>query len=305
MGLTFTATTHHVPYPAINVKSNSLPSPFNVCIVGASRDIGANIAYSFATAGAMAIGICAPQAEIDVSPIPSKLRELNDSTRLIYLPCDVTIPSEVEAFASKMEDALGYIDVLVYNAGYFGPWETRTASTPHDFSTAMDVNCKGLYLAAHFMLPLLKRSPRAGGGAVISICSIGMHSTGGPGANTAYGISKLVQCRFIEMLAATEPEIFTAAVHPGNVKTEMGKVTPKYIYDGTIFCPHSKDLTLMLTVALPDDPSLCGSFIVWLIKKRRMWLSGRYLSSNWDVDELASKEAEIVHENKLKMRMVW
>lgn len=36
-----------------------------------------------------------------------------------------------------------------------------------------------------------------------------------------------------------------------------------------------------------------------------MWLSGRYLSSNWDVDELASKEAQIVQENKLKMRMVW
>ncbi|KAI6084942.1 hypothetical protein F4821DRAFT_164413 [Hypoxylon rubiginosum] len=286
-GQRFTATTHHVPYSAINVKPNSLPSPFNVCIIGASRDIGAHIAYSFATAGATAIGICAPQAEIDVSPIPSKLRELNDSTRLIYLPCDVTIPSEVEAFASKIQETLGHIDILVYNAGYFGPWETRTASTPNDFSTAMDVNCKGLYLSTHFMLPLLKRGLR-GDGAVISICSIGMHSTGGPGANTAYGISKLAQCRFIEMLAATEPTIFTAAIHPGNVKTEMGKVTPKEIFD-----------------ALPDDPSLCGCFIVWLIKERRMWLSGRYLSSNWDVDELASKEAQIVQENKLKMRMVW
>ncbi|KAI4861346.1 hypothetical protein F4820DRAFT_452038 [Hypoxylon rubiginosum] len=288
MGSRFTATTHHAPYSAISVEQGSLPSPFNVCIIGASRDIGANIAYSFATAGATAIGICAPQAEIDVSPIPSKLRELNDSTRLIYLPCDVTIPSEVEAFASKIQEALGHIDVLVYNAGYFGPWETRTASTPNDFSTAMDVNCKGLYLSTHFMLPLLKRGPRAGGGAVISICSIGMHSTGGPGANTAYGISKLAQCRFIEMLAATEPDTFTAAIHPGNVKTEMGKVTPKEIFD-----------------VLPDDPSLCGSFIVWLIKERRMWLSGRYLSSNWDVDELASKEAQIVQENKLKIRMVW
>lgn len=241
MGVGFTTTTHHAPYSAISVKPDSLPSPFHVCIIGASRDIGANIAYSFATAGATAIGICAPQAEIDVSPIPSKLRELNGSTRLIYLPCDVTIPSEVEAFASKIQEALGHVDVLVYNAGYFGPWETRTASTPHDFSTAMDVNCKGLYLSAHFMLPLLKRGPRANGGTVISICSVGMHSKGGPGANTAYGISKLAQCRFIEMLAATEPDIFTAAIHPGNVKTGMGQVIPKEMFDGMtlyLICVH-------------------------------------------------------------------
>lgn len=232
MGLTFTTTTHHAPYPAIEPKPGSLPSPFNVCIVGASRDIGASIAYSFATAGATAIGICAPQVEIDVSPIPSKLKELNASTRLIYLPCDVTVSSDVEAFASRIQDALGHIDVLVYNASYFGPWETRTASTPHDFSNALDVNCKGLYLTTHFMLPLLKKSPHGGKGAVVSICSIGMHATGGPGTNTAYGISKLAQCRFIEMLAATEPDTFTAAVHPGNVKTEMGKVAPKELFDG-------------------------------------------------------------------------
>ncbi|KAI0179445.1 hypothetical protein GGR52DRAFT_307212 [Hypoxylon sp. FL1284] len=287
-GVTFTPTTHHAPYPAISVKPDTLPSSFNVCILGASRDIGANIAYSFAAAGAAAIGICAPQSEIDVSPIPSKVRDINGSTRLIYLPCDVTVASEVEAFASKMREALGHIDVLVYNAGYFGPWETRTESTPHDFATALDVNCKGLYLAAHYMLPLLKCGPRPGRGSVLSICSIGMHSTGGPGANTAYGISKLAQYRFIEMLAATEPDIFTAAIHPGNVKTEMGKVIPKGMYD-----------------VLPDDPKLCGSFIIWLVKERRMWLSGRYVSSNWDVDELSSKEAQIVEENKLKMRMVW
>lgn len=61
----------------------------------------------------------------------------------------------------------------------------------------------------------------------------------------------------------------------------------------------------MMRLALPDDQGLCGSFIVWLVRERRMWLSGRYLSSNWDVDELASKQTEISEKDKLKMRMVW
>ncbi|OTB04121.1 hypothetical protein M426DRAFT_59272 [Hypoxylon sp. CI-4A] len=287
MGVNFTQNIYHAPYDVIKIKPGSLPSSFNVCIVGASRDIGANIAYSFAIAGAAAIGICAPQPEIDVSPIPSKLKELNPSTRLVFLPCDVTIPSEVETFTSKIGQELGHVDVLVYNAGYFGPWETRTPSTPHDFKTAMDVNCTGLYLATHFMLPLLKKGPN-GPGAVVSINSIGMHATGGPGTSTAYGIGKLAQYRFIEMLSATEPDIFTAAVHPGNVKTHMGKDIPKQLFD-----------------SLPDDPKLCGSFIVWLVKQRKMWLSGRYLSSNWDVVELVARADEIVQKDKLQMRMVW
>ncbi|TRX98018.1 hypothetical protein FHL15_001228 [Xylaria flabelliformis] len=285
-GVNFTSVTHHSTYDNIKPEPESLPRPFHVCILGASRDIGAHIAYSFAKAGATSIAICAPQAEIDVSPIPAGLQKLNPTLRFLYLPCDLTVPSEVEKFASNVRDALGHLDVLVYNAGYFGPWETRTASTPHDFSAAIDVNCKGIYLATHFMLPMLKKQPKYLP-AIISVCSIGMHATGGPGTNTAYGISKLAQCRFIEMLAATEPDIFTAAVHPGNVKTEMGRGIPRTIFN-----------------SLPDDVGLCGDFIVWLVKERRMWLSGRYLSSNWDVDELISKRDEIVQQDKLKMRMV-
>jgi NAD(P)-dependent dehydrogenase (short-subunit alcohol dehydrogenase family) len=230
-GANFTRAIHHTTYAALELVPGSLPSQFHACILGASRDIGANIAYSFAQAGAAAIAICAPQAEIDVSPIPARLRELNPSVRLIYLPCDLTVSSEVERYTSQIAYVLGHLDALVYNAGYFGPWETRTASTPFDFSLALDVNCKGLYLATHFMLPLLKRCPGRGG-SVISICSVGMHATGGPGTNTAYGISKLAQYRFLEMLAATEPDIFTAAVHPGNVKTEMGRHIPPELYNG-------------------------------------------------------------------------
>ncbi|KAI0113593.1 hypothetical protein GGR51DRAFT_506030 [Nemania sp. FL0031] len=286
-GVNFTSVVHHSTYDSIKPEPGSLIPPFHVCILGASRDIGANIVYSFARAGATSIAICAPQAEIDVSPIPAHLQKLNPTIHLLYLPCDLTAPLEVEKFASKVGDDFGHLDVLIYNAGYFGPWDTRTASTPHDFSTAMDVNCKGLYLATHFMLPLLKRRPEHLP-AVISVCSIGMHATGGPGTNTAYGISKLAQCRFIEMLAATEPDIFTAAVHPGNVRTEMGRGIPQNIFD-----------------SLPDDVDLCGDFIVWLVKVRRMWLSGRYLSSNWDVDELLSKRDDIFEQNKLKIRMVF
>lgn len=43
---------------------------------------------------------------------------------------------------------------------------------------------------------------------------------------------------------------------------------------------------------------------MWLTKGGRTWLNGRYLSANWDVDELEAKKDEIIEGNKLKMRMV-
>jgi len=43
---------------------------------------------------------------------------------------------------------------------------------------------------------------------------------------------------------------------------------------------------------------------VWLVKEPRPWLSGRYVASNWDVDELTAKKDEIVEGDKLKFCMV-
>lgn len=53
-----------------------------------------------------------------------------------------------------------------------------------------------------------------------------------------------------------------------------------------------------------DSPGLCGAFLVWLVRERRDWLSGRYLSANWDVEELEGKREAIVKSDQLKRRMV-
>jgi hypothetical protein len=52
-----------------------------------------------------------------------------------------------------------------------------------------------------------------------------------------------------------------------------------------------------------DDEDLAGAFCVWLSREKRGWLSGRYVSCNWDVGELEAKKEEIVQGELLKMRM--
>lgn len=54
---------------------------------------------------------------------------------------------------------------------------------------------------------------------------------------------------------------------------------------------------------LNDDVGLCGGFLTWLTKEKRQWLSGRYVSVNWDVEELEKRKNEIVGKDLLVMRM--
>jgi len=58
------------------------------------------------------------------------------------------------------------------------------------------------------------------------------------------------------------------------------------------------------SIVLNDDVGLCGGFLVWLTKQKREYLSGRYVSVNWDVDELETRKEEIVKDDKLHFRMV-
>ena len=55
---------------------------------------------------------------------------------------------------------------------------------------------------------------------------------------------------------------------------------------------------------LADDEGLAGAFCVWLSKEKKEWLSGRFVSCNWDVKELEAKRSEIVDRDLLKYRMI-
>lgn len=57
-------------------------------------------------------------------------------------------------------------------------------------------------------------------------------------------------------------------------------------------------------IVFGDSSDLSGAFVVWLTKQRREWLTSRFLSANWDVDELEAMKEGILERDALKMRMV-
>lgn len=60
---------------------------------------------------------------------------------------------------------------------------------------------------------------------------------------------------------------------------------------------------MLIATGLTDTPALAGDTIAFLTQGRREWLAGRYVSCQWDMEELMARETEIVEGNKLKMRM--
>ena len=98
-----------------------------------------------------------------------------------------------------------------------------------------------------------------------------------PGASD-YQTSKHAINRLCEFVQSDHGEdgIKCFAVHPGGVATELGHNMPENMHE-----------------YLVDTPDLAACFIVWLASGKADWAKGRYLSANWDVDELADAREEI------------
>lgn len=104
---------------------------------------------------------------------------------------------------------------------------------------------------------------------------------------SAYQTTKFAICRFTEFLHVENAEhgLRVYALHPGGVKTELAMAMPDWMYH-----------------VLIDTPELPADVMVWLCRERRGWLSGRYVSATWNMEELAARQDEIVAKDLLKFR---
>ncbi|KAF2435445.1 NAD(P)-binding protein [Tothia fuscella] len=270
----FTTTTHSKPSAVLDTTKVRLPSPFIVCIIGASRGIGEGVALSYAKAGASAI-ILAARSIDQLQDVAYRIREINPLIHTMICRCDITSSSSVKALSQSVEEAFGRLDVLVVNSGYSGNVESKVIDgSPDDgqWQQAFNVNAMGTYHAGHYFIPLL------------------LSSINGAKAFLAYCISKMAQARIIEHIAEQfgDDGLLSVAVHPGAVETEMAESAPEEFGKYLI-----------------NDVELCGAFCVWLTKEpgKMSWLNGRLISANWNPEELLQKEQEIEEDDLLKFEV--
>ncbi|KAJ9612187.1 hypothetical protein H2200_003784 [Cladophialophora chaetospira] len=273
-GVDFVQTLRHDTYPAISTSKADLSEKI-VVVTGSSRGIGKATALSYAKAGASGIVIL---ARSDLSSLEDEIsKAAKDAGRaapkVLSLSIDVTDRAAVEKAASHVTEVFGKVDVLINNAGYMATHENIDCSDPQEWWKTWEVNVKGVYLMSKFFLPLLLKSELK---TVVVVSSIGALLTR-PGMS-AYQITKTAELRLNNFLMAEygEQGLLAYAVHPGLVLTELSSQGPKWTHE-----------------VLTDPPRLASDTLVWLTRERREWLADRYISVNWDMDELLAKEDEI------------
>jgi NAD(P)-dependent dehydrogenase (short-subunit alcohol dehydrogenase family) len=284
---------HHSQYPAIDPKTALKGSASGkiIYIAGASQGIGQATAVAFAQAGAKAIYIMA-RSEKALRETKTQVGKANPETQCEYMVCDVTDEEQVKASIKDCVAKFGGIDVVDSNAGYLNQWKKIGESDTTSWWKTWEVNLKGTYyLIRHTMSSLIesakKHSARgSSGGHLILISSIGaqlVRPTASDYQTSKHAINRL--CEFVNVDHGGDG-VKCFAIHPGGVPTVLAKNMPKELHTNLV-----------------DEPDLAAGFAVWLCSGKADWAKGRYLSSNWDIDELTQLKDQIIQDDLLVNRL--
>ena len=293
-GYKVTKTNRNNPTETIAPKSNILPEGYIAIVTGGAAGIGEHIARSYVQAKAAGVVITGRRngpLDDTKGKLEKLAEELGHKVKVTTFSGDA---EKSETYAELKEHVEkehgGRLDALICNAGPgdAGPTHTWTPKIQDQdvksWDSVVGVNLNGPYYAAKHLLPLLLRSE---GKTIVNVVSAAAHMTAGF-PPISYCVGKFGETRLTqnigEVYAAEGLQAF--ALHPGAVKT-----------------PSSSTMPEEMQAILVDDINLCGNICVWLSKQRPQWLSGRYLSVNWDVDELAARKDEVVEKDLFKFKM--
>lgn len=263
-------------------------------------------ARAFATAGASNVIITA-RSQGDLDSAAKTVQETNPSVNVTTYACDITDEYQVAKLAEDVTSKFKRLDILIINAGT-GAGRIHRESTGlkdwpatfpeqsySDFQRVMNLNLNAPFLLLHYLIPLLETTAVSategtGAPAVIQLSSAAAHYMDPKLMAMSYSLSKFAVTRLVEHVHASHiPSVRAYALQPGGVKTALAEAS----------LPEGKGWEERLI----DDVQLAGAMCVWLVREKRDWLSGRYIDSRWDVDELLRKKEEIIEKDLLKMRL--
>ena len=241
-------------------------------VTGAGRGIGREIAMGLAREGARVVAAARTPAEIE-----STAREIaSRGGEAIAVPADVSNAQQVNVLARAALDRFGRIDVLVNNAGTFGPIGPLTSNDSEAWVNTIMVNLVGTFLCTRAVLPGMVERRR---GKIINL------SGGGAASSrpnfTAYAASKAAIIRFTESVAkeVAEHNVQVNAMAPGPVFTRLTEsILRAGEAAGTEALQEAHRQRRSGNPSLPDAVALA----VFLASDESDGLSGRFISAVWD-----------------------
>ena len=184
-------------------------------VSGASRGIGLELVRQLAARGERVTASLRNAAARDVLLAALAAQHASVETEIFDMRDEATILSAAKTVS-------GPIDVLVANAGVYGPKPQTTLEM--DFEAALDVfsvNALGPLRLVRALLPLFAGAANPRVALVSSV--LGASADVRP-VNAVYAASKIALNKFAQCLAEelTAQGVVVVALHPGWVRTDMG-----------------------------------------------------------------------------------
>ncbi|KAL2208424.1 NAD(P)-binding protein [Sarocladium strictum] len=294
---------HHQLEGIRDPESYTLPTPFVAVIIGGSRGIGAHMAKSFAQAGASTVIITGRDVSaLKVAKAEAEAAGKHAELKVETITCDVLKDDEIQKLAAEIERSCGRIDCLVINSGtpvQLMKQEDGRMDWPKgivdadmaDLRHVMDLNLMAPMAILHHLLPLVIKSPD-GPQTVVIVSSSAANNVDPKSIPIAYSMSKFANARLAEYIheGYSDKGICCVSIQPGSVMTDGARAN----------IPTGKNWESQLS----DHVGLAGRLCVWLASEKKPWLSGRYIDSRWDLEELERRKPQILERDQLKFRLV-
>jgi NAD(P)-dependent dehydrogenase (short-subunit alcohol dehydrogenase family) len=268
-------------------------------VTGASQGLGQAIAEEFVQQGAH-VAICARDRKL-LDAVGERLRILAcPDQRILTQAGDVSSREQMSEMFYRIEQGIGLVDVLINNAGVYGPKGPSESVNLDEWTRAVEINLLGTFIPSRLAIAQMKKK---GGGKIINL-------SGGGATNplprlSAYAATKAAVVRLTETLAEELKKfsIDVNAIAPGALNTrlldEVLEAGPELV--GTTF--YEKALKQRETGGAPlaKGVALC----VYLASSASNGITGRLISALWDPwEQLIDFRAELASSDIYTLRRI-
>jgi NAD(P)-dependent dehydrogenase (short-subunit alcohol dehydrogenase family) len=245
-------------------------------ITGGGRGLGAEIARHYVAAGADVM-LCGR----DEARLQETVERLRNSTvpeqKVEARQADASVKDQVDAVVAETERVFGRIDVLVNNAGVYGPMGLTHEVDWDAWVHGLTVNLLGVVVFCRAAAPgMIAR----GRGKIVNIS--GGAATGPLPRLTCYAASKAAVVRFTESLALElQPYgIEVNAMAPGALVTQMMDQVIAAGAEAAGAAFHARMLKIQAEGGTPLEVG--ASLAVYLGSSDSDGITGRLMSAPWD-----------------------
>lgn len=213
---------------------------------------------------------------------------------------DVSNFDECRKMIDKIIGKYGQIDVLINNAGIYGPIGLIEENDLVEWKKTIEINLLGAVNLIQLVLPIMKKRKA---GKIINLAGAGVGGNKPLGRFSAYYTSKMAIVGLTEVVATevNEDNIQINSISPGGVNT--------FFTDYLIACGRDKAGEMAYDQALKqkksggDSPELAAKMVLFLASSGADHISGKLLSAKWDkIDDL--KKINYVKNNLFNIRRV-